>query len=267
MAPRLDSHQNDWVEAKVKEVFEPSKAVNSVLLGKSGVPALPQEEQVLRLAQAALTREQVDFMMGAEQGERPVFTYQTKLVSPSSRTDLVKALLDGQPKTMSTKVQDQQPLWMWEPAEKHLAGRPSRVVAPSWYWELGQGDQIIKTPQQGDDSSLALTDRDREFLRSLPAGMRGTDRYTWATRMAAGMRDGKPLDVRFKGNATNTTEAEQWNFTVLDEEREFTEGGNRCLVYGDFNPVLRRASVNSCSAGTRDVNARFRASVDGSTKA
>lgn len=268
MVTRLDSVQNDWVEVKVIEGFEPSRAVNSVLLKRSGVPAMPETDQVIRLAQAELAGKKaaVDFMMEADRGVRPVFTYQTKLVSPSDRLDLVEAVIDGQPKTLGTAERPQQDTKIFGATKKHLAGRPSRVVSPTWYWEFGQGDQIIETPQRGDDSSLVLTDRDREWLRSLPAGMRGTDRFTWATRMAAGIREGKPLDVRFPNNATDNTSYEQWNDTVLDEEREFTEGNYRCLVGGDFDPSNRSARLYGCRVRDQDDAARFRSSVDGSTR-
>lgn len=270
MTSRLNSAQSDWVEAKVKEGFESSRDVNSVLLGKSGVPAMPEQDHVIRLAQAELAgkREAVDFMMRAEQGERPVFSYQTKLVVPSDRkVEIAKALLDGQPKTMGTSSQSQQPAWMYGPVERHLASRPSRVVSPTWYWELGQGDQIIETPQRGDDPSLALTDRDREWLRSLPAGMRGTDLSTWSTRMAAGIRAGKPLDIRFPNDATNTTSHEQWNYTILDEEREFTEGQYRRYLPGAFfDPDVRNAYLGNYCVDDQRAQARWRAAVDGSTR-
>lgn len=230
---------------------------------------MPEQDQVIRMAQAELAGKKaaVDFMMGAERGKRPVFSYQTKLVVPSGqRVEIAKALLNGQPKTMGTPERHQQDAWMWGLVEQHLASRPSRVVSPTWYWELGQGDQIIETPQRGDDSSLALTDRDREWLRSLPAGMRGTDLPTQTTRMAAGIREGKPLDIRFPNNATDTTSYEQWNYTVLDEEREFTEGQYRFLVGGAFTPDGRNACLFYYNAASQRGDARFRAAVDGSTR-
>lgn len=263
MASRLDSSHNDWAEAKVKAGFESSKEVNSVLLKERDVPPMPEQDRVIRSVQAVLKPEQVNFMMAADQGERPAFTYQGKLVAPSNRIDLVTGLIDKQPKRMGTADQAQQDTWIWGPAEQHLIGRRSRVDKPTWYWELGQGEQVLETPQQGDDSRLVIGERAREFLRNLPRGMRGTDRFTWATRMATGMREGRPLDIRFKGSATNTTEYDLWNFAPLDEEGEFVGDGARFLVGGAFGPGDRYADLVRCNAEVQGAGARFRAAVDG----
>lgn len=230
---------------------------------------MPEADQVIRMAQAELAGKKaaVDSMMGAEKDERPVFTFQIKLVVPNrQRVETAKALLNGQPKKMGTSDQPQQDAWIWGPVEKHLCSRPPRVVKPTWYWELGQGDHIINKPQRGDDSRLmTLIDRNMQcFKQCLPAGMRGTDLPTWATRMAAGLREGKPLDIRFPNNATDTTSHEQWKCTVLDEEGEFTRGQYRSLVYGDFDPYARRVFLFSFHVANPDGNARFRAAVDGS---
>ena len=301
MSSGLDSTQNDWVETKVKEGFELSEETNSVLFGKSGVPAMPKREEIICLAQATLTREQVNFMLDDAKGKKSVFSYQTKLVSPSDRIDLLKELLDSQSKTMGTSDQRHQDVWIWEPVEEYLVGCPSRVVAPTWYWEFGQGDQIIKGPQRYYPKlhrpSFALIDRKAELLKTLPAGMRGTDRFTWATRMASGSREGRPLDLRFPNNATDTTITEQWNFTVLDEEGEFSikrelpvlaAGGKvtrelmkkfrkkrwkyqerdeyRGFVSGGFEPHDRRVRVASISVGYQREHGQFRFAVDGPTR-
>lgn len=265
MSTGLDSAQSDWVEAEVGKGFERSKAVNSVLFGKSGVPAMPEADQVIRLAQAELAGKKaaVDFMMGAEQGGRPVFSYQTKLVSPSNRIDLVRAILDGQPKTMGTSDQPQLDAWMWGHVERHLASRPSRVESPTWYWELGQGDQIIETPQRKGNSSMNLIDWYGEWLGDMAVGMRGTDLFTWATRMAAGLREGKPLDIGFPNNATDTPYYNQQNFTILDLEGMFMEGNYRCVVGGSFNPNRREPVLTRYYWIDQCPNARFRATIGG----
>lgn len=257
----LSSHHNDWVENRVKAGFEASNIVNSVLLGQKGVQDLPNDpERVIRQIQGQLTATQADFMMDPS---RPEFTYQSKLVAPNDRIDLLRALVDGQPRQMGMPKQEQDDLWMPPVIAAHLSDRRSRVVDPAWFWELGQGNQIISTPQQGDDSSLLLPDRSREFLRSLPAGMRGTDRWTWGGRMAACLKEGKPLDVFFPGNAKDTEFYENFTFTVLDEEGELTEDKMNLLVCGSFDSTCRQAYVGGRRADLQYDWARFRASADG----
>ncbi len=271
MTTRLNSFQSDWVEEKVKEGFEPSRAVNSVLLERSGVPPMPEQDQVIRLAQAELAGKKaaVDFMIGAEQGERSVFSYQTKLVVPSAqRVEIAKALIDGQPKTMGTSEFPQGDTWASELLEQHLASRPSRVVSPAWYWELGQGDQILERPQPGDESWLRLTERSGRWLRNLPAGMRGTDLSTLATRMAAGLRDGKPLDISFPTDPTDARRFEQWHFTVLDEEGELTDGVYPYVARGEFRPGSQYENLGEYRGDIIESRlARFRSSIDGPIEA
>lgn len=268
MSPQLKSHQKDWVESQVKDGWDQSCEVNSVLLGKRGVPALPAKDEVIRRAQAVLLPEQVGFMQEGDDGKRPSFSYQTKLVSPSARLDLVHTLLDEQPETMSMEGREQKKLIVWAGVRKHLTEQPSRVLAPTWYWEFGQGGQVIAAPQQGDLPSLILTERKREFLRNLPRGMRGTDRFTWATRMAASLRVGKPLGASFPNDVTDLRKSEVWNYTPLDEEGEFTlyigsleqrSQPGACFYPNGRGPILR-----SYKALKELDRIRFRAAVDGS---
>ena len=260
---QLEGPQVEWVRKGIEARYERSRLVSGPLLETEGVPAFPSMEAVLKSALKQLTREKVAYMM--EEG-RPAFSFQMKLVTPSKQVKLQKTLVNGQPKRMDTPDQKQQDLYVWDKAEAHLASRPSQEKM-EWKWEFIQADQLIEEPQKGDDASLRLEDRVKSMKRSRPEGMRGMDRHSWAALMADSLEQGKPLDIRFKGNAMNTPEYEKWLFTVLDEEGELTEGGNRYLVGGFFNPDTRRACLAGYNADRRSDDARFRSSVDGSIEA
>lgn len=259
---QLEGPQVEWVRKGIEARYDRTRLVNAPLLEVDGVPAFPDKEAALKSALKQLTREHVAYMM--EEGRSP-FMFQMKLVGPSKKgIDLQRTLVNGQPKRMGTPKQGQQEMYVWEGAERHLASKPAGKT--EWKWEFVQGEQIIE-PQKEDDLTLLVEDRVKRVKRSRPKGMRGTDRYTLATLMADGLEAGKPLDIRFKGDAMNTEEYEVWNATLMDEEGELTEGGNRCLVSGDFLPFLRKAYLNGYRVYDRADLARFRSSVDGSIEA
>ncbi|QQR54524.1 hypothetical protein IPG41_05000 [Candidatus Peregrinibacteria bacterium] len=259
---QLEGPQVEWVRKGIEARYDRTRLVNAPLLEEEGVPAFPDKEAALKSALKQLTREQVAYMM--EEGRSP-FMFQMKLVGPSKKgIDLQRTLVNGQPKRMGTPKQGQQEMYVWEGAERHLASKPAGKT--EWKWEFVQGEQIIE-PQKEDDVSLLVEDRVKQVRRARPKGMRGTDRYTLATLMADGLEAGKPLDIRFKGDAMNTEEYEVWNATLMDEEGELTEGQYRCLVGGGFVPNDRYAYLYRFSVLNRNGGARFRSSVDGSIEA
>ena len=261
LATELSPEQAEYVREAVEAGYERSMVVNRPLIGKKGVSAFPTKEEALKSALTQLTPAQVDYMM--EEGRVP-FSFQVKLVAPNNRIDLARALLDGQPKKMNTRSQNQQELFVWGRAERHLTGRNDGNSKIEWKWSFYQDQQVIDEVEAWDNVHLDLEDRVSAFKAQLPEGMKGTDRFTWAASMADGLEKGKPMDIRFKGDATDTESYEKWHFTILDEEGELTEGGIRYLVGGDFNPGNRYANLDSCGAYRRDGNARLRAAVDGS---
>lgn len=247
-----DSTGRDWVEAQIKENFPLTEAVNAPLINQKGVPPLPTQDQFIRSAQAALTRAQLRHIMKA-QYEGNEFSFQVKLVSPSKRTDLVRTLLDGQPKNMGTQNQPQQGILLNPELERHLASRRSQVISPTWFWEFAQGAQIIENS-------------DRNSGR-IPHGMRGTDRYTWATLAATGLKQCKPLDVHFDDEAKATQEYTAWRCTILDEERTFMQDGRPYIIGGGFGPVSRREFLKAYPADSKNSAMCFRHSVHGSMQA
>ena len=233
---QLDSTSQDWVEARVKGGLEQSEAVNSVLFGQAGVPDFPNQDAVIVAALNALTSEQVEYMMQADDGlKSSPFSFQHKLLSPDLST--VRTLLDSQPKVMGTPSKEQLGTSIASGVEQHFARKHS-TNPTRWFGEFGQGTQIIQ-PQKDENLSLALGGRIGEFKRSLPKGMRGTDIFTWATRMAAGLSDGKPLDCQFAGDARNVLDSEVQNATILDEEGEvtFSIGGRIVVTTGDLGVI------------------------------
>lgn len=259
---QLEAPQVEWVRKGIKARYDRTRLVNAPLLEVKGVPTFPDKEAALKSALKQLSREQVAYMM--EEGRSP-FVFQMKLVGPSKKgIDLQRTLVNGQPKRMGTPKQGQQEMYVWEPVERHLASKPAGKT--EWKWEFVQGEQIIE-PQKEDDVSLLVEDRVKRVRRARPKGMRGTDRYTLATLMADGLEQGKPLDIRFKGDAMNTEEYEVWNATLMDEEGELTEGQYRYLVSGFFDPDSRKAYLYRYRVNGQDGRARFRSSVDGSIEA
>ncbi|MFT7184282.1 MAG: hypothetical protein ACI9QC_000620 [Oceanicoccus sp.] len=261
----LEPAQAEWVREHIEAGYERSKVVNAPLLRVEGVPAFPEKEAVLKSALEGLTKKQVEFMM--QEGRSP-FTLQVKAVGPSSRLDLVEKLLDRQPKKMSIpNGESQQDLTIWSTARQHMSTRISQGSGIVWKWDFYQSEQIIGT-ESWDDITLAIEDRLAKYRTEWEkAGMRGTDRSSWATAMADGLESGKPLDIRFTDDATTTEEYEEWNATILDEEGELTDGGYRHLVGGCFDPYDRYAYLNGCNADVQGDSARFRASCDGVIKA
>ncbi len=264
---QLEVHQVEWVRKEIEARYVRSHAVNSPLIGTKGVPEFPSIEVVLQAALKQLTREQVAYMM--ETG-RPSFIFQMRLITPSKRLDLQRKLINHQPRRMDTPDQTQQDLYIPSRLQEHLTGRPSSQKI-EWEWEFVQGDDLIQASQKGDDTALGLRIRMKRAKQSRPKGMRGVDRYTWATLMADSLREGKPLDIRFKEESTATTEHEKWLHTILDEEGEFKNGDYTYLVGGDFDPYARDGFldgyfVDGHFVDDRDCDARFRTSVSGSVE-
>lgn len=231
-----------------------------------GVPAFPFKEAALKSALRQLTPKQVEFMM--EPGRSP-FSFQVKISGPSDRLDLVRALTNGQPHKMDLPAggKKQSDLKIWERAEQHMSGRADSPKAIEWKWSFYQAEQIIE-PEHWDDVNETTENRLAKYKAQwAKAGMKGTDRFSQATAMADGLERGRPLDVRFNGDATNTDQYGVLKFTVLDEEGGFTESGAHYLVDGFFNPDARGARLNRCYTGSRDGNACFRAAADGSIEA
>jgi hypothetical protein len=250
----LEPAQAEWVREHIEAGYERSKVVNAPLLTVEGVPAFPEKEAVLKSALEGLTRKQVEFMM--QEGRSP-FTLQVKAVGPSSRLDLVEKLLDGQ------HGESQQGLKIWSKARQHMSTRISQGSGIVWKWDFYQSEQIIGT-EPWDDITLAIEDRLAKYRAEWEkAGMRGTDRSSWTTAMADGLESGKPLDIRFKDGAATTQKYEEWNFTILDEEGELTDGGYRYLVSGCFTPNNRHPLLAVSFAIYSLACTRFRASCDG----
>ncbi len=258
---RLNAPQVEWVRKGIEARYDRTRLVNTPLIKIDGVPDFPEKEAVLRSALGQLTREQVAYMMG--QGRSP-FLFQIKLVAPSSKVDLLKKLLNGQPSQMNTPTANQREAYVYPATERHLAGRPSPEKY-EWKWEFYQGEQVMQV-QKEDDVALKLKDRATRIRDKRPKGMRGTDRFSWTTRMADCLEEGKPLDVRFKDHARNILASEVCNFTVLDEEGELIEDRNHILVSGAFRPDSRCARLSGCSADFPDESACFRSSVEGSVE-
>lgn len=259
---QLEGPQVEWVTAQIEAGYERSQVVNAPLLKVKGVPAFPTKEAALKSALKQLTPKQVEFMM--TQGRSP-FTFQVKISGPNNRLDLARTLVNGQPHRMDLPAggQKQSDLKIWEQAEQHMSGRADSPKAVEWKWSFYQSEQIIE-PEQWDDVSETVEARLAKYKEQwAKAGMKGTDRFSQATAMADGLERGKPLDVRFNGDATNTAEYEVWNFTVLDEEGGFTEDKIRFLVGGIFYPYDRYADLNCYNAGFQVGDARFRAAADG----
>lgn len=261
---QLSPEQAEYVREAIEADYERSLAVNRPLLVKKGMPEFPAKAEVLRAALSQLTPAQAEYMM--EEGRVP-FSFRVKLVAPNNRLDLVRTLLDGQPKQMSTESQQQQNLHTWERAERHLTGGNCGSKNVEWKWSFYQAEQVIDEVEAWDNTDLPIKERVAAFREQLPAGMKGTDRFDWATSMADGLEAGKPMDICFKGNATDTNSYEKWHFTLLDEEGEFAENDYRYLVSGYFYPdYRRRAHLYSYRADGQRDRARLRASVDGSIK-
>lgn len=259
---QLEGPQVEWVRKGIEARYDRTRLVNFPLFEEEGVPAFPDKEAALKSALKQLTREQVAYMM--EEGRSP-FMFQMKLVGPSKKgVDLQRTLVNGQPKRMGTPKQAQGEMYVWKASERHLASKPAGKT--EWKWEFVQGEQIIE-PQKEDDVTLLVEDRVKLVKRSRPKGMRGTDRYTWATLMADGLEAGKPLDTRFKGDAMNTEEYEVWNATLMDEEGELTDGQYYSMVGGSFYPIDRRVDLFDYRVTSQIGGMRFRSSVDGSIEA
>lgn len=261
---QLEAHQVEWVRKGIEARYARSHLVNGPLIGTKDVPDFPSMEVALQAALKQLTREQVAYMM---EPDRPPFIFQMRLITPSSRLDLQRRLINHQPRRMDTSDQTQQDVYIPSRLQEHLAGRPSSRKM-EWEWEFVQGDDLIKGPQEGDDTALGLRVRMKRARQSRPKGMRGVDRYTWTTLMADSLREGRPLDIHFKEDATGTTEHEKWLHTILDEEGEFKNGGYTYLVGGDFDPYARDGFldgyfVDGHLVDGRDRDARFRTSVGG----
>lgn len=264
---QLEVSQVEWVKAQVEAGYERSQAVNAPLLRAEGVPAFPTKEAALKSALKQLKPKQVKFMMA--QGRSP-FNFRVKISAPSNRLDLVNTLVNKQPHRMdlSGEGQEQSDLKIWDTAERHfLRGRSDSPKAVEWEWSFYQSEQIIK-PEQWEDVNDTLENRLAEHKkRRTAAGMKGTDRWDWAAAMADGLEKGRPLDIHFNGDVTNTDQYDVWNFTVVDEEGVCTEDKIRYLVGGHFDPRNRNAYLNVYLAENQDDNARFRAAADGSIEA
>ncbi|QQR54413.1 hypothetical protein IPG41_04390 [Candidatus Peregrinibacteria bacterium] len=196
--------------------------MNSVLLGKKGVPPMPKQDHAIRSAQAALTRDRVSFMIEAEN-----FDYQTKLMWPRDRIDLLKALLG----VGGAKRQSEDPFLSIDLNVKNrlINGKPG-VPTPTWYWDLYQ-----RSPQSGDKPELDLQTRCTEFLRSLPIDMRGTDLWTWATRLATKLYT-LPPNVQPNGSSAQA-------ITILNEEGFFLHDGGAWYVGGAFHSSVDEPHV------------------------
>ncbi|MFA6023973.1 MAG: hypothetical protein WC777_02030 [Candidatus Gracilibacteria bacterium] len=275
MSPQLNSTDKDQVEDIVKTGFESSREANAGLFGEPGVPTLPGSKEtidhIIRTMQGALSKGTIDSLRegGAE------VMYQNKLVSPRDRLDLVTRLVNGQPRRMGTEASPQQDLdldaedqWIGsyladnrQPQGEErfrnirLSPPPSRVQNPTWFGELVHGAQSVTKPQGWDDSSLTSDDRFRIFWeKKRRDGIRGTDIHTWATLTALGLREGKPLDIKFRDDRADTEEKTELHPTFLDEEGfyefGYTWGSDRtgarwtspshfAAIIGYFRPDLR----------------------------
>src|SRR3989339_570872 len=182
-----------------------------------------------------LNPEQVDYMM---ESPNP-FSFQIKLVTPSNRLDLQRKLINDQPKRMGMPNQEQQDLYINPSVEQHITSQ-NNTQQIEWKWEFGQGEQIMQL-EAWDDVKLTREVRRQRFKAQLPQGMKGTDLFTWATRMADALEKGKPLDIKFANDATNSSEYEEFLYTILDELGVLTEDQIRFLVDGYFYPYGRKA--------------------------
>lgn len=258
----LETLQVEWVKEKVEAGYERTKVVNAPLFGRAGIPPFPTKKNVLKSALKGLTQKQVEFMM--QEGRSP-FTFQVKAVGPSNRIDLIENLLDGQPKRMNASNGQTQPnLEILLEAREHMSARKNASSGIEWKWDFYQAEQIIDN-EDWDDQSLTIEDRLLKYKEKWQAsGMRGTDRWSLATAMADGLERGNPMDVRFKDGSSDTTEYEQWNLTVADEEGVLTHDDSHFFVCSNFDPGGRGTHLDIENIKSEGVGARFRASCDGS---
>src|SRR3990167_11210127 len=126
---------------------------------------------------------------------------------------------------MASPTQVQQDLYIWGPSKTHLLSRPSASTI-QWKWNFVQGSQLVGA-QKGEDFSLKVEERRDQVRANRPQAVHGMRRFEWAALMADGLREGKPPDIRFKDDAKNTPDYEEWNVTLLDEEGEFTAAQSR----------------------------------------
>lgn len=249
MSNTLNTHHQDWVEEQVRESWEQSQAANSALTGLEGIPPHPELENVLRLTQAALTAEQVDFMM--EAGEADSFTYQTRLSAPNDRLVELIAQLIGERSGLAHR----------------LPITPPTLTAPIWHWEFGQGGLLTLGDRPWHDGRRCLSARVRDFQGALPAGMRGTDLFSWATRIAASRRTGvlidRPVNLNLPG-----TESNNGSYTVLDREicsYDTLVGGTHSFNRPGETPtshqVVRSFSLDDIELA--DPGISFRMTIDG----
>ena len=246
--------QRLWVEEQIGKTYEASREVNEVLFEKRDVAPFPEQKEVQQAALATITPEQVGFMMKSA----VPFSFQAKLVASRHRVDLLCSLVNDQISRWVGPQPVRPTLFIAEPILRHLQVSPSRVNKPTWYWEFGQGDTVIDS-QRGDDLGLNLEERIEAFRSTLPEGMQGTDRYTWATRVASGLKTGQPWDVRC---AKDGQMVEDWKYTVLDEEGTFAEKSFKGLAQGSCQPHMGPRIVVGY-ADVPDHKVVLRASVSG----
>src|SRR3989339_510633 len=232
---KLSPEQVTWVREGIERDYDRTKLVNVPVLEGKGVPRFPSKEAALKSALKELKPEQVDYMM---ESPNP-FSFQIKLVTPSNRLDLQRKLINDQPKRMGMPNQEQQDLYINPSVEQHITSQ-NNTQQIEWKWEFGQGEQIMQL-EAWDDVKLTREVRRQRFKAQLPQGMKGTDLFTWATRMADALEKGKPLDIKFANDATNSSEYEEFLYTILDELGVLTEDQIRFLVDGYFYPYGRKA--------------------------
>ncbi len=222
MSNTLNTHHQDWVEEQVRRSWEQSFETNSVLFDLDEVPPHPDIEAALRASQEALTRNQIDFMMEADEGVRPPFSFQSRLTAPGERAVELIPLLIGNDSGISTR---------YHPSH-------SAAASPTWYWELGQGGLYEPTHHE----SLPLAALVSEFRRALPSGMRGTDLFSWATRIAVGLRNATCIDQPVNLSLPELS-SNNGSYTVLDEEGGVLVGGTHFYRRPDgtlnYTPVVR----------------------------
>lgn len=246
--------QRLWVEERIGETYAASREVNEVLFEKRDVPPFPEQTAVREAVLKAITPEQVEFM---RRSPAP-FSFQAKLVASRHREDLLRTLVKDQGKTLGRPEAARPALYIAEPIRKHFQESSSREKKPTWYWEFGQGAAVLG-PQRGDDLGLNLEERIEAFKETLPEGMRGTDRYTWATRVATGLKTGTPWDVQF---GRDRQVVDDWRYTLMDEEGTFAVKSFKGLAQGSCQPH-RDPRIVVGYADVPDNKVVLRASVSG----
>ncbi|MFA5793194.1 MAG: hypothetical protein WC897_05005 [Candidatus Gracilibacteria bacterium] len=177
MSSQLDSAGNDFVRDLVVKGHEVSmdfsKAFASTFDREDVKPIEEDVDEVTRLIQGALTPQQAKYLRGVG-----ACTYNATLQADSRDDELLKALMfygmDSQSRIATVP----------ELTNKLFPFVRGRVLHPTWFHGIHTTSNSEVAMRGFIDRGEPMHYRLREFLRSLPEGVRTQDRWSWATDIA-----------------------------------------------------------------------------------